>query len=236
MKESYFNKLRKRVKTLVIPYIFWNLLVVLFYLIVPRILGGFNPENQINNISDVFKAFWCYPYTPINYPLWYMRDLIVLVLLSPLIYLLIKYLKFIPILIFGIVYFASIKLDVVRFDLLSQTLFFFPLGAYFAIEKRNILKCCRSLSFYPIVLYFILIVFDVILKNVVTDKGAILTQMSKFWFNFTQDVIPNHVISTDNNDMPEFFQQERFKGNATEEHLFHIRYVRSIEIRQIHFC
>ncbi|MCQ2553682.1 MAG: phosphoribosylaminoimidazolesuccinocarboxamide synthase [Clostridia bacterium] len=56
--------------------------------------------------------------------------------------------------------------------------------------------------------------FDHILKNKITDKGAVLTQMSKFWFNFTQDVIPNHVISTDNNDMPEFFQQERFKGNA----------------------
>ena len=56
--------------------------------------------------------------------------------------------------------------------------------------------------------------FDHILKNKITDKGAVLTQMSKFWFNFTQDVIPNHVISTDNSDMPEFFQQERFKGNA----------------------
>ncbi len=56
--------------------------------------------------------------------------------------------------------------------------------------------------------------FDVILKNKVTDKGAILTQMSKFWFNFTQDVLPNHMITTDNSKMPEFFQSDRFKGNA----------------------
>ena len=56
--------------------------------------------------------------------------------------------------------------------------------------------------------------FDVILKNKVTDKGAILTQMSKFWFNFTKDVVKNHVISTDNQDMPEFFQADRFKGNS----------------------
>ena len=36
--------------------------------------------------------------------------------------------------------------------------------------------------------------FDHILKNKVTDKGAILTQMSKFWFDYTKDVIPNHML------------------------------------------
>lgn len=56
--------------------------------------------------------------------------------------------------------------------------------------------------------------YDHILKNKITDKGAILTQMSRFWFDFTKDVVPNHVISADTKDMPEFFQQERFKGSA----------------------
>lgn len=56
--------------------------------------------------------------------------------------------------------------------------------------------------------------FDVILKNEVTDKGAILTQMSKFWFGFTSDIVPNHMVSTDAKDMPEFFRSERFNGNS----------------------
>ena len=56
--------------------------------------------------------------------------------------------------------------------------------------------------------------FDVILKNEVTDKGAILTQMSKFWFGFTSDIVPNHMISTDAKDMPEFFGSEKFNGNS----------------------
>ena len=42
--------------------------------------------------------------------------------------------------------------------------------------------------------------FDVILNNVVTKKGTVLTQMSKFWFNLTKDIIPNHMISTDVKD------------------------------------
>ncbi len=56
--------------------------------------------------------------------------------------------------------------------------------------------------------------FDHILKNRITDKGAILTQMSKFWFDFTKDVVPNHMISVDPEDMPEFFRQEKYAGNC----------------------
>ena len=57
--------------------------------------------------------------------------------------------------------------------------------------------------------------FDVILHNQITEKGKVLTQMSKFWFDFTKDVIPNDLISVENKDMPEFFQQPEFEGRAT---------------------
>ena len=56
--------------------------------------------------------------------------------------------------------------------------------------------------------------FDVILHNTVPQKGAVLTQMSRFWFDLTQDILPNHMISTDTADMPEFFRQERFAGSS----------------------
>ena len=56
--------------------------------------------------------------------------------------------------------------------------------------------------------------FDVILHNQITEKGKVLTQMSKFWFDLTKDVIPNDLISVDNKDMPEFFQKPEFEGRA----------------------
>ena len=56
--------------------------------------------------------------------------------------------------------------------------------------------------------------FDVILNNTVTDKGKVLTQMSKFWFDFTKDICKNHLISIDVKDMPEFFQNDKFKGRS----------------------
>ncbi|WP_071142474.1 phosphoribosylaminoimidazolesuccinocarboxamide synthase [Acidaminococcus timonensis] len=56
--------------------------------------------------------------------------------------------------------------------------------------------------------------FDHILKNTITDKGAVLTQMSKFWFDLTKDIIPNHMISVDPADMPEFFRTPEFAGKS----------------------
>ncbi len=56
--------------------------------------------------------------------------------------------------------------------------------------------------------------FDNILKNKITDKGAVLTQMSKFWFDLTKDIIPNHMISVDVNDMPAFFHKKEYIGNS----------------------
>ena len=56
--------------------------------------------------------------------------------------------------------------------------------------------------------------FDVILKNKVNKKGAVLTQMSKFWFDLTKDIVKNHMVSTDTADMPEFFRTPEFTGNS----------------------
>lgn len=56
--------------------------------------------------------------------------------------------------------------------------------------------------------------FDVILKNPIPDKGKVLTQMSKFWFDFTKDTAKNHMVSTDVEDMPEFFRNDAYRGRS----------------------
>ena len=55
---------------------------------------------------------------------------------------------------------------------------------------------------------------DVVLHKKLDKKGTVLTQMSRFWFDMTRDIVPNHMISVDNRDMPEFFWQEQFQGNS----------------------
>ena len=49
--------------------------------------------------------------------------------------------------------------------------------------------------------------FDFILPNGIPGKGAILTQLSKFWFDKTEHIVKNHLISTDVKDFPELSQE-----------------------------
>ena len=46
-------------------------------------------------------------------------------------------------------------------------------------------------------------VFDVVLPDLIPDKGRVLTALSNFWFERTAEIVPNHVISCDPTDFPE---------------------------------
>jgi phosphoribosylaminoimidazole-succinocarboxamide synthase len=46
-------------------------------------------------------------------------------------------------------------------------------------------------------------VFDVVLPDLIPDKGRVLTALSSFWFERTSDIVANHVISCDPTDFPE---------------------------------
>ena len=49
--------------------------------------------------------------------------------------------------------------------------------------------------------------FDVILDSEIPGKGAALNSLSNFWFSFTNDIIPNHIVSTSMKDFPAELQQ-----------------------------
>jgi phosphoribosylaminoimidazole-succinocarboxamide synthase len=51
--------------------------------------------------------------------------------------------------------------------------------------------------------------FDYVLPNPIPSKGICLTQLSRFWFNYTKDIVPNHMIFTDINDFPETLKDYR---------------------------
>ena len=56
--------------------------------------------------------------------------------------------------------------------------------------------------------------FDVIMNEPIKDKGRVLNKISEFWFEFTKDIVKNHVISTDIKDFPEEFRKEEFEGRS----------------------
>ena len=56
--------------------------------------------------------------------------------------------------------------------------------------------------------------FDVILPNEVPDKGKILNMISEFWFDYTKDIIKNHVISTKISDFPIECQNDQYENRS----------------------
>ena len=92
----YCEKLRRRVQTLLRPYLLWNLLIIALYAIgqavVPSLFSGANTKIADYSLAEWAQAFWVVDKTqsPINPPLWYIRDLMVMVVLSPILYWLMK--------------------------------------------------------------------------------------------------------------------------------------------------
>jgi phosphoribosylaminoimidazole-succinocarboxamide synthase len=50
--------------------------------------------------------------------------------------------------------------------------------------------------------------FDVVLPTPIPDKGRVLTGLSRFWFERTADLVPNHLLETDPADLPDGFTDE----------------------------
>ncbi len=51
--------------------------------------------------------------------------------------------------------------------------------------------------------------FDYVLPSLIPDKGKILTQLSRFWFEYTSLVCPNHLITADVDEYPSILHKHR---------------------------
>jgi phosphoribosylaminoimidazole-succinocarboxamide synthase len=58
--------------------------------------------------------------------------------------------------------------------------------------------------------------FDVVMPNPIPEKGRVLNQISRFWFEHMADIVPHHMISTEVEDFPEACDpyRELLKGRA----------------------
>jgi len=105
--------------------------------------------------SDVYRVFWA---VPINFPLWFVRDLICMVIISPLILYYIRYFKHIGIIFLGILYMAAIEPDIPGFSM--SAIFFFSLGAYFSLEKKDLLLVFNKLKYPALIVMLMFLVYS----------------------------------------------------------------------------
>lgn len=51
--------------------------------------------------------------------------------------------------------------------------------------------------------------FDNVLPATIPNKGRVLNKLSEFWFKYTEDIIPNHMISTDYEEIKKVLDEEQ---------------------------
>lgn len=164
-KESVFNwgryksKLSKRLRSLVLPYLLWNLVTFLFLYI--RNSVSFTLQDEVfDNLSvSSFASFFWNSKTnvfdsgfPIDGPLWFIRDLMICAVLSPVIYKLISHY---PRTVLAVTLFiASINLDFVfRFD----ALLYFEIGSIAGIYRKTLIELFWRYRYLNSILWILLV-------------------------------------------------------------------------------
>lgn len=143
-KKTYFQKISTRIHTLLKPYLLWNLLLLLLYLI--AYTAGYPLDINGRSIVeyefiDYVRLFWDRGsfdngnFVPLLCPLWYIRNLLIMSILSPLFYYIITYLRE-----FFLLFIAIWWMTTYNNAFIPQTILFFCLGAYFSILNRNPLE------------------------------------------------------------------------------------------------
>ncbi len=165
-KKSYTEKIKNRIHTLLIPYIIWNSVMLLLYILSYSV--GF--PQEINNRSltdfsalDYLRLYWDRGeydngnFVPLLCPLWYIRNLMIMSILSPLLFYIIKYARELFIIITGIWWLQSYHNAFIQ-----QTIFFFSLGAYFSIHGKNPLSILLNNRYLPLILFAAFAICDII--------------------------------------------------------------------------
>lgn len=167
--EKYYKKLRRRIKSLLVPYVVWNTIAIILLIIVllsPLVsMMKYGDKLDISFIN-ILSCYWSYDGAlagvnvssepaPIDMPLWYIRDLMVMVVLSPVIRWLLTRLKVVfLILTCGLWVWFSIQTPSIYFP--RDGIFFFSLGAYFSLNGKDIVSILSKWYKPSMVVYIIL--------------------------------------------------------------------------------
>lgn len=133
LRETFTLKIKKRIHSLLIPYLLWSAICVTLFLVIQLLLPS--SVGSTRAICD-FKIMDYYNEIVINpkiaYQLWFIRDLFIVSVFSPIIYLLLKIFK--EIIVIGAI---ALWFNLWHIGFMSVTsITFFTIGLYLAIYRK----------------------------------------------------------------------------------------------------
>jgi surface polysaccharide O-acyltransferase-like enzyme len=176
----YGVKLRTRLRTLLVPYLFWNICLYSALLVVHEIApishffsGGKMavPESGVYAILNTIIGI---NRMPIVYPLWFIRDLLLLIIISPLLWVVARRAPVSGLLIFAFLWFTEGWLPLVIFTRYVGPLFFYS-GCLMAAYNLN-LGSIERLGTKILIIFGCGVVLSALIKTVNTLDVT-------FWWN-----------------------------------------------------
>lgn len=164
-RKSYGQKLKTRLHSLLVPYLLWNAILLAVYL--AAYAAGLPQDINHKNIADYgvvdyLRLFWdrgSYDdgnFVPLLCPFWYIRNLLLMCLLSPVLYYTIRYTReffLIAVTIWWMLTFNN--------AFIPQTILFFSLGAYFSIHEINPLELAIRYKIFFLSLFILCAISDI---------------------------------------------------------------------------
>ncbi len=166
-KEKLKQKLNNRRKTLLVPYLIWNsvsvLLILAAVLFLPVNMASQSVSPEIS-LSSILSCYWMYDgrlagsviddcTMPIDFPLWFLRDLMLVVLCTPILNKILKKKGVYWVIAFGILWFATACGIGLQFYFPTAGLFFFSWGAYMSINQKDMLVEFGRFTVASVILY-----------------------------------------------------------------------------------
>jgi len=216
-KEVFINKLKRRYRSLFIPYILWITLFILWTLGIGLFLNILRGTFSVS--TDMFsdslggaRLYWdsIVNHRPIKgwlgitfsdtmpylYPMWYVRDLMVATLLSPVAYFLLKqrkknYVAYLTLVLLFFSYISNIFIHSIHgFSIIC--LFPFCLGAFYSLRNISFVKSFNKILAPSIIIGVLLFILEVYYDGRFTTIGS---YMYPFWVIFGIISITN-IVST----------------------------------------
>ncbi|HEY8889955.1 MAG TPA: acyltransferase [Clostridium sp.] len=187
---SFLIKYKKRFFSLLVPFLFWSILGVLFYFLIQSII--FPKEIITSNLIrsySIKKLINTIFIDLIPYQLWFISELLKIVIFSPIIYFYISRFSYFSIAPFLLFWFFDIDILVLRTD----GILFFIFGAFLAIKglELDILKIesKKIRRLFPFIWIVILVLMTYLkLKGVPNDyylnKISTIIGIFTIWFNY----------------------------------------------------
>ena len=196
-RETYRRKIKNRVNTLLIPYIVWNAFTILFNLFwylpcFKTLLPNLYKIKLDFSLSAILYSFWNYRngifipieeagtmnIYPIDIPLWFLRDLIIVVISTPIIHWLLTHTHHYLVCLLGLAWFVLAYWDLGHPNQLLTAFFFFSWGAYMSIKRKDMLTEFGKYSRLSAILYVTLSISYVVSVHWLSDASETIKRLN----------------------------------------------------------